>query len=121
MQYSRGEIVEIYFQLPDNKRQKTHPAIIISNDNVYQKDGLYIVVMITHMKQIDRYTFEITNDMLINESDGKYAQARCHLLTNVSDNDIIQNAHRNKMIKRAVDRLVCRIVETSLLINDDED
>lgn len=46
--FERGDIVEIYFDLPKARETKLHPAIIISNDEVYQEDEVYICVMIAY-------------------------------------------------------------------------
>ncbi len=115
MAYQRGDIIEIVFELPYNDNSKPHPVVIISNDDVYEQDGLYIVVMLTHMNNIDKYSFEITSDMLVKKGDGKFAQARCHLITNVKDEDIISNhSGRNSLKLKAVDRLVTHIETVAL-------
>lgn len=114
MPHQRGDIIEIVFDLPYNADSKTHPCVIISNDDVFEQDGLYICVMLTHMKKTDKYTFEITDDMLVRNGDGKFAQARMHLITNVTEEDIINNNNRNAMKTHAVNRLVAHI-ETIVL------
>lgn len=114
MSHQRGDIVEIIFELPYNESSKPHPVIILSNDDVYQQDGLYICVMITHMKSKDQYTFEIEDKMLLKGGNGVFSQARCHLLTNVSDEDIISNGSRNSMKIDSLERLVTRIEQVTL-------
>lgn len=114
MPYNRGDIIEIVFELPYNESSKPHPVIIISNEDVYEQDGLYICVMITHMESKDQYTFEITDEMLVKGGDGKFSQARCHLITNVSDDDIISKHSRNSMKLNFVERLVTRIETIAL-------
>ena len=114
MPHNRGDIIEIIFELPYNESSKPHPVIIISNDDVYEQDGLYICVMITHMKSKDKYTFEITDEMLVKVGDGKFSQARCHLITNVSDDDIIPNGNRNSMKLNFIERLVTQIETITL-------
>lgn len=44
---NRGNIVEVYFDLPRQKETKTHPGIIISNHEVYDVDEMYICVMMS--------------------------------------------------------------------------
>jgi mRNA interferase MazF len=114
MPHNRGDIIEIVFELPYNESTKPHPVIIISNDDVYEQDGLYICIMITHMTSKDRYTFEITDEMLVKGSDGRFSQARCHLITNVSDDDIITNRNRNSMKLNFLERLVTQIETVAL-------
>ena len=46
MPYERGDIVEVFFDLPYTTETKTHPAIIISNEDVFNTDSIYICVII---------------------------------------------------------------------------
>ncbi|RYM31482.1 hypothetical protein ERX46_16375 [Brumimicrobium glaciale] len=109
MAYNRGEIVEFYLELPYQASAKPHPFIIISNDGVFEQDGMYICVMITHSKHIDQFTFEIEDEMLIKGGDGKFSQVRCHLIVNIKEEEIIVTRQRNKLKNNYVDRLVSRI------------
>lgn len=109
MAYNRGEIVEFYLELPYQASSKPHPFIIVSNDEVFEQDGMYICVMITHSEHIDQFTFEIEDEMLLKGGDGKFSQARCHLIVNIREEDIIVTRKRNKMKNNYVDRLVSRI------------
>ena len=65
MAFKRGEIIEIQFQLPNPGRGgyslQKHPAIIISNDDVYASEGCYICVMMTHSTYEDMFTFIASN------------------------------------------------------------
>jgi len=113
MPFQRGDIIEIPFIIPHNNRAENHPAVIISNEDVYGTDECYICAMMTHSQHRDRFTFVITEDMLVRPGDGQFSQVRCHLITYVLDSHIIRNSNRGKM-KSAVDRLVAHI-ETSAL------
>nr|WP_294921881.1 type II toxin-antitoxin system PemK/MazF family toxin [uncultured Flavobacterium sp.] len=114
MAYNRGEIIEMYLDLPYLETSKPHPFVIISNDDVYQEDGMYICVMLTHSTKIDKFTFEVTNEMLVKSGDGKFSQVRCHLVVNVKGEHIIKNSNRNSIKKTYVDRLVSRVEVTAL-------
>src|ERR1039457_275593 len=114
MPYQRGDIVEVPFIIPDTNRLENHPAVIISNDNVFAGDGIYICAMITHSNYRDRFSFVLQNDMLNRPLDNTISQVRCHLITYILDSHIIPNSHRNKMNANAVDRLVIRINAVSL-------
>jgi hypothetical protein len=114
MPYRRGDIVEVPFIIPDTNRSENHPAIIISNDNVYLGDQIYICAMITHSKHRDMFSFLLENDMLNKPLDDNISQVRCHLITYVLGGHIIPNSHRNKMKPNAVDRLVVMINTVSL-------
>lgn len=45
MAFQRGDIIMVYFDLPYSESSDSHPAVIISNDDVFEQDGLYICVM----------------------------------------------------------------------------
>ena len=49
MSFQKGDIIDVFFDLPYSKETKTHPAIIISNEDVYDKDELYVCVMMTSL------------------------------------------------------------------------
>ncbi len=114
MSYNRGDIVEFYLELPYQESSKPHPFIIISNEEVYEQDGMYICVMITHSENIDQFTFEIENKMLTKNVDGNFSQARCHLIVNIKEEEIIPTMARNRIKNKYVDRLVSRIEMVSL-------
>lgn len=73
---NRGDIVEVYFDLPRQKETKTHPGIIISNHEVYDVDEMYICVMMSSSDRTDKMTFEITQDMLEMTNNKAFSQAR---------------------------------------------
>ena len=106
----------VYFDLPFHESSDSHPAVIISNDDVFEEDGLYICVMMTSTtKNIDKYSFEVTEDMLLNKNNKDYSQVRCHLITNVSA-ESIKNGRVNAMKKNSVDQLVARISQITLSV-----
>lgn len=114
MAFNRGDIVEVYFDLPYTRETKLHPAIIISNEDVYNTDEMYICVMMTSSKQTDIFTFEITDDMLTFKSKKKFNQARCHLVSYIMEKHITNGQPLNTLKPNIVDRLVDRINEVSL-------
>ena len=109
MPHYRGDIIEVFFELPYSELSKSHPAIIISNSDVYEQDGIYICLMMTHLQKVDTFTFQILDEMLVKKSDGKFSQARCHIITYVSEKHIIKNKNFNCLKSNAVDRLIARI------------
>lgn len=114
MPYARGDIIEFLLDLPYQESLKPHPFIIISNEEVFEQDGMYICVMLTHSEYIDQFTFEIKEEMLIKKGDGKFSQVRCHLVVNIKEKDITVTGIRNSMKNRYVDRLVSHIETKSL-------
>jgi len=109
MPFNRGNIVEIAFDLPYDGASPTHPFVVISNDEVYEEDQMYVCVMLTHMRKTDLYTFEITPDMMSKPGDGRFSQARCHIIINVSDDDIVHPLSKNSLKLSAVSRIIAHI------------
>ena len=56
MSFQKGDIIDVFFVLPYSKETKTHPAIIISNEDVYDKDELYVCVMMTSSTETDLFS-----------------------------------------------------------------
>ncbi|KFF17345.1 type II toxin-antitoxin system PemK/MazF family toxin [Flavobacterium hydatis] len=108
MAFQRGDIVMVYFDLPYSETNDSHPAIIISNEDVYEEDGLYICVMMTSSTNNDKYSFIVTDDMLVKKNNKPFSQVRCHLISNI-EHDAIKSGCVNSMKSTSVDRLVARI------------
>lgn len=106
MAYKRGDIVEVPFQIPHHGRIEKHPAIIISNDEVYEQDECYICVMMTSSSQVDQFTFLVEDHMLQSPNSKDFAQVRCHLVSYVLKSHIVNNSKRNRMKADYVDKLV---------------
>ena len=89
MPYKRGDVIWVYFDLPYQVGEtKEHPAIIISNEDVYYQDEMYIVVMMTSNGRKDLFTFELENNMLLKPQSVEHSQARCHLVTYITNKQI---------------------------------
>ncbi len=114
MAFKRGDIVKVFFKLPYIKGNDSHPAIIISNQDVYDIDESYICVMMTSVEKIDMFSFEISQDMLMFPNNKNFSQARCHLVSFVMENHIIDRSPINTLKEESVNRLVARINEVSL-------
>lgn len=106
--FERGDIVEVYFDLPKATETKLHPAIIISNNDVYDNDEIYICVMMTSSKKVDLFSFEIKHEMLDYPNNKDFSQARCHLITYVKEKHF-EKRKLNRLKDSYVDNLVERI------------
>lgn len=115
MAYQRGDIVEVPFQIPHHGRIEKHPAVIISNQAVFDNDECYICAMMTSSKVVDEFTFEIEDEMLTSPNSKEFAQVRCHLIAYVLKGHIVNNSKRNKLKRAYVDQLVEYITVASLL------
>jgi len=114
MPFQRGDIVEVNLGMPPEGRMLNHPAVIISNDEVFIDDDCYIVVMLTSQEHGDKYTFEITPNMLTQSSNTPYSEARCHLITYILTAHIVSGRARNKLKRQYVDVLVEHIVNCAM-------
>jgi mRNA-degrading endonuclease toxin of MazEF toxin-antitoxin module len=118
MVYSRGDIIEVPFLLSGNKTLN-HPAVIISNEAVHDAENWYICIMLTSQSKTDRFTFRITDEMLVKPNDKAFAQARCHIITYALESQIIRNSNRNRMKRNHVNRLVEHVTQSALSEIDD--
>lgn len=115
MPFERGEIVDYEFEIPHNGKFIRHPALIISNEHVYNTDSCYICVMLTSSETIDdMFTFRITPDMLVKPPNKEISQARLHIVTYVLEKNIFTRLPHNKMKAFHVDRLVEHITQITL-------
>jgi len=117
MPYQRGDIIELPFLIPGKNKTEVHPAIIISNDMVYENEGIYICVMVTHLNEC--FAFDLTADMFVNSKNVPEGKAKAHLIAYILENQVISNSNtkRNKMKSVYVDRLVHFITDTALLVD----
>jgi hypothetical protein len=114
MPFQRGDIVEVNLGMPPDGRVLNHPAVIISNDDVFKDDDCYLVVMLTSQQYGDRYTFEINENMLAQTNNKVYSEARCHLVTYILPAHIVSARSRNKLKRQYVDALVEHMVNSAL-------
>lgn len=112
MSFQKGDIIDVFFDLPYSKETKTHPAIIISNEDVYDKDELYVCVMMTSSTETDLFTFEVTQDMLVQKNNKDFSQARCHLISYVMEKHIVGKTPKNTLKENAFKRLLIKINDT---------
>lgn len=119
MPYQRGDVVEIHFLLPHNNRHAEHPAIIISNDAVYDADEIYICVMVTHSSANDELSFELNDSMFENSRQAIQGYAKAHLIAYALDKHIVRNSSvkRSRMKAAYVNKLVDFISDTALSDN----
>lgn len=114
MAFTRGDIVNVYFQIPNYNKQEWHPGLIISNDGVYLDDECYVMAMLTGSEEFDdKYSFKIENRM-INKPLPKQSQVRCHIIANVLPKHIVDNSILATMKSEYVDAVIQRIIDATL-------
>ena len=102
--YEQGDIVLVNFPLPDGF--KLHPAVIVSNEEVYETEESYIGNMITSSKIRDNFSFELSDGMLTKPLD-KQSQVRCQLIALFNEDEIEKKI--SKLKKEPLTKLVKQI------------
>ena len=115
--FNQGDIVEIYFDLPNQKEIKLHPAIILSNNQLFELQQVYVCVMMTSSNIEDEFSFFIDDSMLLNKSNKKLSQARCHLITYAAEKHFQKrklNTIKIKFINALLDKINLSVLNTQL-------
>ena len=87
MKVNQRDIVLLNFELP-NGSYKTHPALVISNQNVLEAEDIFYAVMISTKEYNDEFTFELKNTML-SKPLSKTSFVKCQLIQSYTINEII--------------------------------
>src|SRR5579872_3283188 len=87
MKVQQRDIIEVNFELP-NGRFKTHPALVVSNENVLETEDIFYAVMISSKLFNDEFTFELENSML-SKPLSKKSFVKCQLIQSYSTYEVI--------------------------------
>ena len=87
MKVSQRDIVEVNFELPGGKF-KTHPALVISNQNVHDEEDIFYALMISTKQYNDEFTYELTNSMLTKPL-SKTSFVKCQLLQSYTAEEVL--------------------------------
>ncbi len=87
MKINQRDIVEVNFELP-NGNFKTHPALVISNQQVLEAEDIFYAVMISSKEYNDEFTFEL-KDIMLTKPLSKRSFVKCQLLQSYSINEVI--------------------------------
>jgi mRNA-degrading endonuclease toxin of MazEF toxin-antitoxin module len=110
MSLNRGLLVHYAFpQAPD----KQHPAIVISNKQVEEKEGFCIIAMISNTSIRDQYTFDLDCDMFKNTEKAPTGQVRMHIIFTVLASSLRFDYPLVIMKSAVVDSLVEQISSTT--------
>ncbi|MEX0779950.1 MAG: hypothetical protein WD491_07870 [Balneolales bacterium] len=104
MPYEKRQIIELPFH------GGNHPAVIISVEDVYHREGYYICLMITTSPARDEFSFVLSDEDMMKPM-AEPSQVRLHLIGCFSDADVISNANRNTMKIEAFDRMIDYMAE----------
>ena len=110
MKVSQWEIVEVNFQMP-NKRFLPHPALVISNNDLFEDEDFFYAVLMSTKNYFPKYTIEITPEMLTKNSDKK-GYFVTHLIGQYTSDEILTK--RNIYLKPEFQELVKAKIITSI-------
>lgn len=120
MTIRQRQIVEVAFRLPPDGELLNHPCIVISNDEINEEEQGFVAVMMTsesHYKD-DRYSFQLTDNMLAKPLGKSFCAARLHLIGNFLYSDVIVNRNSgNEMKIDAFNRLIVHINKITFDLN----
>ena len=109
MRYSQRDIVEINFLFPDGTF-KPHPAVIVSNDELQEKEGFIYLCMISSQPQPYNleYCYELDDEM-VTVPMLKKSYVKCHILVVNIERDVIRKVSRMK--QPYFDEMVDKVIQ----------
>ena len=108
MKYSQRDIVEINFLFPDGTF-KPHPAIIVSNNELQEKEGFIYLCMISSQPYNPEYCYELDDEMLVVPM-LKKSYVKCHILVGDIERDVISKISRMK--QQYFDEMVDKVIQS---------
>ena len=107
MKINQRDIVNVEFIFPNGK-VKSHYAIVVSNNELTEEEGLVYLVLVTSKDYHSNYYLELTDDMILNFKLPKKSYVKCHILMTTMDNII---STRLGQIKKApFDEIIAKII-----------
>lgn len=109
MKYHQGDIVEVNFLFP-NGVQKPHPALIVSNDELYANEEFFYLCLISSKDYNPQYSFAITDDMVSIPFE-KPSFVKCQLITGYTERDVIRKLSTMKaeVCHSVINKVICSI------------
>ena len=108
MKYEQRDIVEINFILPDGTC-KIHPALIVSNNELQEREGFIYLCMVSSKNYNEDYCFPLTDGMLTAPMQ-KQSYVKCQILVGDVERDIIRKI--NRLRQPYFDEVIEKIKET---------
>ena len=87
MAVNQREIVDIKLLFPDCQF-KPHPAIVISNNELFEDEGFFYCVLLSSKIYNEQYIFKLSNEMLTKPSK-KESFVKCHIIGGFTEKDIL--------------------------------
>ena len=92
MRYKQKDVVEINFMLP-NFQLKPHLAVIVSNDELNEKEDFFYVVLISSKNYFPEYSYSLSEEMLTCEL-SKKSFIKCQILTFDKESGVLRKVGR---------------------------
>ena len=108
MKYQQGDIIEVDFMLPDYQ-YKVHPAIIVSNDELNEKENFYYIVLVSSKTHFPEYSYPLTDEMTTNKF-SKKSYVKCQVMYYEKERGVIRKL--GKVRQPYLDEIVNKIVES---------
>ncbi len=108
MKVQQRDIIEVNFELPGGKF-KTHPAHVISNENVLETEDIFYALMISSQPFNDEFSFEISNSMLSKPLSRK-SYVKCQLLQSYTTDEVISKISSVKQVY--FEQIMKRFIDT---------
>jgi len=106
MKYHQADIVEINFMLPDFQF-KPHLAVIVSNDELNEKEDFFYLVLISSKPYFPEYSYELSDEM-IDFKLSKKSFVKCQIITSDKERGVQKKIGRMKepYFSEMVDKII---------------
>jgi mRNA-degrading endonuclease toxin of MazEF toxin-antitoxin module len=108
MKYEQGDIIEVDFMLPDYQ-YKVHPAIIVSNNELNEKEDFYYIVLVSSKTHFPEYSYPLTDVMTTNKFT-KQSYVKCQVMYYEKERGVMKRL--GKMRQPYFDQMVEKIIDS---------
>ena len=113
MKYEQADIVEINFMLP-NFQFKPHFAVIVSNDELNEKEDFFYAVLISSKIYFPGYSYLLTNEMIkssVHFKLSKESYVKCQIITSDKEQGVIRKVGKMEepYFSQMVDKIIASI------------
>ena len=109
MAIHQRDIVEVNYLLP-NGRFKPHPVVVISNNEIFEIEGIFYGVMLSTKAYNDDFVFELSDDMLTKPSNRLRSFVKCHLIQAYQENEV--TGRYGQVRKAAFEELKEKVIQS---------
>ena len=88
---SQWEVVEVNFQMPDG-RFLPHPALVVSNDELFLDEEFFYAVLMTTKNYFPKYTIEIKPEIL-SKASSRQGYFATHIVGMFNMDSVLKKQH----------------------------